>query len=319
MELSSYHSESGERREDEKRLVKEPLKLKRFQRSTFETAEGKMQVKNEIATTSVPFFIGNAFCSTESSHTCFAEIHEKQEDAMKLLPKKCSREEINAEASDKEEDMLGCNTGRWTNDEHKLFIEALKLYGKSWKKIQQHVGTRITTQIRSHAQKFFHKMGRGESNMKKISTAAKFEVTKDHQQDISELRYRSEVGNANLQLSHKFKARDVLKQYGPGRTFISVGNAKSDNGKSFTNFSEENFGTKKKCLEEDTLLAEDKEIKKLLHGDWEHFDNIEDEPAKPLLLEDQIKSAIEFKGYSDDKLLIDFESVLKDNDLNFDS
>lgn len=36
-------------------------------------------------------------------------------------------------------------TGRWTREEHFRFLEALKLYGKEWKRVQQHVGTRSST------------------------------------------------------------------------------------------------------------------------------------------------------------------------------
>lgn len=49
-------------------------------------------------------------------------------------------------------------TGRWTLDEHFRFIEALQQYGKEWRRVQQHVGTRSSTQARSHAQKFFVKL-----------------------------------------------------------------------------------------------------------------------------------------------------------------
>jgi len=319
MENRSHQSKSSKARENEKSLVKESLKLKLFQRSTFEIAGNKVPVKTEIATTSVPFLIGNTFCSTESSHTCFGEVHGKQEDPIELLPKKCSRVEISAEENDKEEDMLGCNTGRWTEEEHKLFVEALEMYGKNWKKIQEYVGTRITTQIRSHAQKYFQKVGRRESSMKETNVPMKFEITKGPHQDISELRYRSEeADNVDLHLNHNLKSRGFLKRYGPGKTLISVGiNDKSKKDKLFKNFSEEDFDVKKESVEEDVLPAEDKEIKKTTHGDWEHFDSIEDELAKPLLLEDQMKSIIELKHSSDDKLIIDFESVFKDNQLNF--
>lgn len=48
--------------------------------------------------------------------------------------------------------------GRWTKAEHLKFLEALKLYGKNWKLVQEHVGTRSATQARSHAQKYFAKL-----------------------------------------------------------------------------------------------------------------------------------------------------------------
>jgi SHAQKYF class myb-like DNA-binding protein len=48
--------------------------------------------------------------------------------------------------------------GRWQQDEHQRFIEAILKYGNEWKLVQKHVGTRSSTQARSHAQKFFVKM-----------------------------------------------------------------------------------------------------------------------------------------------------------------
>mmetsp|Transcript_32316 Transcript_32316/g.36829 ORF Transcript_32316/g.36829 Transcript_32316/m.36829 type:complete len:274 (+) Transcript_32316:87-908(+) len=50
------------------------------------------------------------------------------------------------------------NQGRWTSLEHFKFLEALKMFGKEWQKVQQHVSTRTSTQARSHAQKFFVKL-----------------------------------------------------------------------------------------------------------------------------------------------------------------
>jgi SHAQKYF class myb-like DNA-binding protein len=50
------------------------------------------------------------------------------------------------------------NCGRWTQDEHVRFIEAIMKYGNEWKQVQRHVGTRSSTQARSHAQKFFVKI-----------------------------------------------------------------------------------------------------------------------------------------------------------------
>ena len=44
------------------------------------------------------------------------------------------------------------HTGRWTTKEHETFLQALKLYGKEWKKVAAMVKTR------THAQKYFQKL-----------------------------------------------------------------------------------------------------------------------------------------------------------------
>lgn len=65
--------------------------------------------------------------------------------------------------------------GRWTKEEHRKFVEAVKLYGKNWKRVEEHVATRTGAQIRSHAQKFFnriekeHKLDKEEA-LKKIAS-----------------------------------------------------------------------------------------------------------------------------------------------------
>lgn len=56
--------------------------------------------------------------------------------------------------------MLGegkssAKNGRWSLMEHVRFLEALKSFGKNWKKVEEYVATRTSTQARSHAQKFF--------------------------------------------------------------------------------------------------------------------------------------------------------------------
>ena len=50
------------------------------------------------------------------------------------------------------------NEGRWSYDEHIKFIEAIAKYGKNWKDVQKYVGSRSSSQARSHAQKFFLKL-----------------------------------------------------------------------------------------------------------------------------------------------------------------
>lgn len=69
----------------------------------------------------------------------------------KLKPEQSYKKETKAS-------RLGKSTGRWTQQEHVLFIEGLKIFGKNWKKVESYIGTRTGTQIRSHAQKFFNRI-----------------------------------------------------------------------------------------------------------------------------------------------------------------
>ena len=48
--------------------------------------------------------------------------------------------------------------GRWSANEHTLFLEALNLYGREWKRVADYIKTRNSAQIRSHAQKYFAKL-----------------------------------------------------------------------------------------------------------------------------------------------------------------
>ncbi|OQS02731.1 Zinc (Zn2)-Iron (Fe2) Permease (ZIP) Family [Thraustotheca clavata] len=49
------------------------------------------------------------------------------------------------------------NQGRWTTEEHNLFLDGLRKYGRQWYNVVKLVKTRSVTQIRTHAQKYFVK------------------------------------------------------------------------------------------------------------------------------------------------------------------
>jgi len=64
--------------------------------------------------------------------------------------KDCEADESEHELSSSKD-----NSGPWSGEEHKKFIEALHLYGNQWNLVKDYVKTRSCVQIRSHAQKHF--------------------------------------------------------------------------------------------------------------------------------------------------------------------
>lgn len=51
-------------------------------------------------------------------------------------------------------------SGRWQPEEHQKFLEAIYKFGNEWKKVEEYVGSRSSSQARSHAQKFLVKIKR---------------------------------------------------------------------------------------------------------------------------------------------------------------
>lgn len=73
--------------------------------------------------------------------------------------------EQNQESFIDEESSIGdvestFNHGRWTEEEHRRFLEASAMYGNKWEKVKEHVQTRSSRQIRSHAQKFIIRLSK---------------------------------------------------------------------------------------------------------------------------------------------------------------
>ncbi|KAL4158124.1 hypothetical protein PRNP1_003903 [Phytophthora ramorum] len=62
---------------------------------------------------------------------------------------------------------IKANTGRWTEAEHKLFLQGLETFPyRAWKKIATLIKTRTVVQIRTHAQKYYQKLEKEEARLK---------------------------------------------------------------------------------------------------------------------------------------------------------
>mmetsp|Transcript_1807 Transcript_1807/g.3928 ORF Transcript_1807/g.3928 Transcript_1807/m.3928 type:complete len:85 (-) Transcript_1807:2498-2752(-) len=51
-------------------------------------------------------------------------------------------------------------SGRWTRDEHSLYIEGVKLYGKNWSLVAKLIGTRTALQNMSALEPVLHLLAR---------------------------------------------------------------------------------------------------------------------------------------------------------------
>lgn len=102
-------------------------------------------VPQEIDSACIPCSIKKINEARSNYHTIsgkriMAEINENDPDD-NVIPKTLA-------------ELLGKTPGKWTEKEHELYLEGLQLYGKSWTKISEFVGTRTSSQIRSHDQKY---------------------------------------------------------------------------------------------------------------------------------------------------------------------
>lgn len=77
----------------------------------------------------------------------FQVLHENK---IKFLIKKTNRKRSLSNGTD-------LNIGKWNKSEKLKFIEGIYKFGSNWRLIKHYIGTRLTVQILSHAQKFFLK------------------------------------------------------------------------------------------------------------------------------------------------------------------
>ncbi|EGZ17362.1 hypothetical protein PHYSODRAFT_500657 [Phytophthora sojae] len=93
------------------------------------------------------------------------------------IPSSASSDDASDDEDDETEDVSRAagssskpvkgNTGRWTEAEHKLFLQGLETFPyRAWKKIATLIKTRTVVQIRTHAQKYYQKLEKEEARLK---------------------------------------------------------------------------------------------------------------------------------------------------------
>lgn len=131
------------------------------------------------------------------------------------------------------DDKTGKEEGRWTYEEHIKFIEAIIKYGKKWKDIQNYIGSRCTSQIRSHAQKFFIKLKKMKENkfnynfdgpnINSLFDIINILIEKNHKSD-------TEIKNIFISLSKMLTKKEKKKLF-------NINNIKKNGEKNNSNLS----------------------------------------------------------------------------------
>ena len=97
--------------------------------------------------------------NVSSSATTMNKLLTKRKYNMNVTQQESSTSSTTKQSKKKRktEKKQGQKEGRWTAQEHQAFLEGLEQYGREWKKVAEKIPTRSSTQIRSHAQKYFSK------------------------------------------------------------------------------------------------------------------------------------------------------------------
>ena len=131
------------------------------------------------------------------------------------------------------------NSGRWSNEEHNKFIEGILKYGNEWKKVQNIIKTRTSTQARSHAQKFFLRL-------KKVANQ---EILNDENKLLKYIISSCKKTNNNFNITEeqKEKLMSVIRINLKSEEFLNKSDKDFSSGKNRTNSLNEKNDS---CLDE---------------------------------------------------------------------
>ena len=200
-------------------------------------------------------------------------------------------------------------TGRWHLSEHKKFLEAIIKFGNDWKKVEKHIGTRSSSQARSHAQKFFIKLKEEQKNLKisndidySNSTIKSFHIalqsmTPDKKDNIiKELQavvFDTQSGNKKNKNTKKNNcySESCTSGFISGTEFFEEYNFLTEDEKkrkmSVDSMEKEEKKDKRKFIEEKNDMFTDEEYEKSFHKVFVEKDGIKkDVESRKLSIED---------------------------------
>ena len=158
------------------------------------------------------------------------------------------------------EEEVNYNNGRWSEEEHRRFLEATALYGSKWEKVKEHVQTRSARQIRSHAQKFIMRLSKKKSFNTKRVNILELPIAFEEYQKLSKKELESILmskygNNKNFDTESKEgKKYFIIEKYPRYRTLKEMINNRDKNPFDFIgNFlggEEKESEVKKKLVEE---------------------------------------------------------------------
>lgn len=158
------------------------------------------------------------------------ETGVKQEDSVENTPFK--REVVTPSAE--EESNGETNTGRWSNPEHKIFVEQLQLVGKDWRRIAEQIKTRSAVQVRTHAQKYFLKLKNAYTRKNKFLSEEENQVlnkfvlgcANSDDDDCDSSESNATIKEPTLNLNLKRKRTDLSEIFPVRRRALSPGESK---------------------------------------------------------------------------------------------
>ena len=169
---------------------------------------------------------------------------------------------------------------RWTEEERNRFIQGIILYGNNWKKVKTLFTTRSAAQVRSHAQKFFHKLKLcKDENLGIDFTLDSVNNIKDM---INQIKSKNSDYNAILIIKQLYNGRGKIKfcknykKRGNNRCEIYNNISKKENKKELIKLEgNNNYINKNEALNKNNMninLFENKKFDQIINNNCNNFE-----------------------------------------------